>query len=676
MQADPAIDTNGFYEALVGTLIAGRYELRQFIKIGGSSGVFDGLDRVMSRRIAVKMMPAGDGTMEHRFEREAQILSRLRHPNTLTVYDFGRAEKAGGTWLFMVMEFLDGQSLKDLIRDEGAVPPRRAVRVVSQVCRSLWDAHRHGIVHRDIKPSNIFLVHVDDDPEFVKVLDFGVARLLSIREDPVDHDMTQAGRIIGTPRYMSPEQISSQPVDPRADIYSTAVMLYEMLTGRVPFEDATLGGLLILHLKEAPPPFDMHDFPYADDVPPDLEAAVMRALNKRPEDRFQGIEDLRIAIEAAVGMVSPRTYADRRAVGGRDALESGDLGAIMPPPPVPADAVRADPEGIVLEDGDAESGPTHFLMPPRPPRTPSGVHLTRPVSTVARLGSSQRAIPVAYHDEPIEEAVVVDGPIHAGPSRRVGRWVGVLIFVGLAATVTVTMALPSGDVPRVQRLRAQSLALGGVAPGGLPAMASAVSAAPPEVVEAPPLELAPVIVPGVEPAIGGPAELQVPDALDAPNPPAELPQPLSPIEAGAATAVADPPSLSDVGTDPGNEPTPASPPSETAEPARTSPAPTRAAPAPKASQAPRVVTAPPVSAPKKSVVPAAVAQPEPDQAPGSGENRPKSAESDPKTPQMSEKKPPDKKTAVVPLLDDLPTKPAAADPKSPRVPSPVVPLLD
>lgn len=674
MQAHPAIDTNGFYEALVGTLIAGRYELRQFIKVGGSSGVFDGLDRVMSRRIAVKMMPAGDPTMEHRFEREAQILSRLRHPNTLTVYDFGRAEKAGGTWLFMVMELLEGQSLKDMLRDEGCLPPRRAVRVVSQVCRSLWDAHRHGIVHRDIKPSNIFLVHVDDDPEFVKVLDFGVARLMSIREDPVDHDMTQSGRIIGTPRYMSPEQISSQPVDPRADIYSTGVMLYEMLTGRVPFEDATLGGLLILHLKEAPLPFDMLDFPYADDVSPPLEAAVMRALNKRPEDRFQAIEDLRVAIEEAVGMISPRGYADRRAVGGRGALADGDLGAVIPPPPLPADVVGAeDPEGIVLDDVLApEAEPTHFLMPPRAPRAPSGLHLAAAAATGPRLGSSQGSVASfgpPLTDEPIEDAYVVDAPVPVGPSRRLGRWVAAAIFLALAATVTVTVAFPSGDVPRVQRMRAQSVALGGVAQGSLPSLAMAVPAVPSRGDEAPPLQLDPVPVMDApdEPAIGGPAEVAAPDG-------APSGADVVPVESVSAQVAPGP-----GGTEvevveelvvpldlPREEPVAPAPPVTQVRKTQT-PRPPRVT-APQSPVQPKQTAAPSPAPDKKSPDPA-----------GSGENRPKAAESAPKAPQLPDKKVPEKvevdKKAVVPLLDDLPAKPTA-EPKTPRVASPVVPLLD
>ena len=653
MQPNPVIDTAGFYEALAGELIADRYELRQFIKVGGSSGVFEAADRVMARTVAVKMMPSGDQTMEQRFEREAQILSRLHHPNTLTVYDFGRAEKKGQTYLYMVMEYLDGRSLKDLLVEEGFVAPVRAVRIVSQICRSLWDAHRHGIVHRDIKPSNVFLVHCDEDPEFVKVLDFGVARLLNITQDHIDHDMTVSGRIIGTPRYMSPEQISSQPVDARADVYSTGVLLYEMLTGRVPFQDSTLGGLLILHLKEPPPPFSAHDFPFADDVTDELEQGVRRSLAKRPEDRFASIDDFRTVIEGAVGISSPAKYADRRSSAPKPTPITGqsrvsDLNAPVAPPPVPDDAspgpvVEEDPEGIVLTDpGVSEPREDEYEA------TRLMANATFPHGELPRISSRHTVSPEPVVFPDVEELADEPDPgamLEPRPSRR-GRWMAAAIFLLLLGSVALTVALPAGEVPRVERLRAQQLQVSKLSLGALPDFAR-VDEADPLTPPAPVVESASV---GPEGAASDVESMDVfeivledpdhvVDSLDGTTRPAVA------VEASAPERGTEAAPVEDVSP---KRPTPPKPDKPIVRKV------VRPAPTPVEVHTPKPPTTP---AHDKTTVVKAVASPK-------GSDKPPVASGKNET-----KKP------VVPLLDDG-IKPKKSNDDKPRVAAPVVPLLD
>ena len=297
MARTPMKDTSAYYEDLEGTIIRERYHLERFIKAGGSSGVYLAHDTVMNRQVAVKLLPPSDPVMGSRFEREARGLSMLSHPNTVSVYDFGVTPDK---YHYMVLEYLEGGTLKEVMSAERWFSPKRAVHIFSQISRALRDAHEKGIVHRDIKPSNIFMIPMDGDPDFVKVLDFGVAKMLGDQPAEMRADITQIGRIIGTPRYMPPEQITSQDVDVRADVYTVGVVLYEMLCGSVPFQDTSLGGLLMLHLKEPPPPFSTHRSPYLDETPPGLEAAVMKALEKQPVDRFRSMNAFLKAVENAM----------------------------------------------------------------------------------------------------------------------------------------------------------------------------------------------------------------------------------------------------------------------------------------------------------------------------------------------------------------------------------------
>lgn len=442
-----------YYEDIVGLKIQDRYDLVHFVKAGGSSGVFAAYDRKMDRRVAVKLLPPTDPMMAARFEREAMTLSKLHHPNTLTVFDFGRTPD---NYLYMVMELLEGETLKDVMRRDQWFAPRRAVHIVAQICRSLWNAHQHGVVHRDIKPSNIFLVDCDGDSEFVKVLDFGVAKLLHVADNPVD-DGTQVGRIIGTPRYMAPEQISSDPVDARADMYSTGIMLYEMLCGVTPFQESSLGPLLMLHLNEPPPRFSTHNIPSRHLISDELERAVMRSLAKDPRDRFTTIDEMRVVLEAAVGGMS-RISMDGARLSARLGAAANDRGWTLSPapPPVPDDpditGNRAAPsllspntrsggeddveEALVLDDhvpDDDENQSTSLSVPPdmvQVPRSEANVKpLVDPVSEILPPLTKTQAIPRARPALTPNMEDVPDVADESSPKTTRWLWAAVLALV-------------------------------------------------------------------------------------------------------------------------------------------------------------------------------------------------------------------------------------------------------
>jgi serine/threonine-protein kinase len=262
---------------------------------GGMGAVYQALQRNMQRDVAVKVIPSHDPTTTARFEREALTISKLHHPNTVTVFDYG---KTGQGMLFLAMEMLSGHTLSNLIETQGPLTPNRTVHIACQVARSLYEAHQSDIVHRDVKPDNIFLIEVDDDPDFVKVLDFGIAKIVRGEDDV---ELTGTGRIIGTPKYMSPEQILAEKVDHRSDIYSLGCIVFEMLCGSPPFQDTSTTKLMLAHAHQAPPTFSERLPNQAlASIPGPLEQVVRRALSKSPMQRHRTIDEFRIELEAAL----------------------------------------------------------------------------------------------------------------------------------------------------------------------------------------------------------------------------------------------------------------------------------------------------------------------------------------------------------------------------------------
>src|SRR5512133_3611017 len=258
-------------DTLIDSVFDGRYRIIRKLGAGGMADVYLAEDQELGRRVAIKILNdrhAADDSFVERFRREAKNAAGLSHPNIVSIYDRGEAE---GTY-YIAMEFLDGRSLKELIVGRGPAPIKTAIDYARQILAAVGFAHRHGIVHRDIKPHNVLV-----SPEGrLKVTDFGIARSGASQ-------MTEVGSIIGTAQYLSPEQARGAPVDQTSDLYSTGIVLYELLTGGVPFSGESPVEIAMKHLSETPDP------PSAQrpDIPNDLDLVVLRALAKEPADRYQ-----------------------------------------------------------------------------------------------------------------------------------------------------------------------------------------------------------------------------------------------------------------------------------------------------------------------------------------------------------------------------------------------------
>ena len=280
-------------DTLIGTLFDGRYQVLRKLGAGGMANVYLAEDQELGRRVAIKILNerhANDEQFVERFRREAKNAAALSHPNIVSIYDRGEAE---GTY-YIAMEYLDGRSLKELIVGHGPAPVKIAVEYARQILSALRFAHLKGSVHRDIKPHNVL---VDSDGR-VKVTDFGIARAGASQ-------MTEAGSIVGTAQYLSPEQARGAAVDQRSDLYSLGIVLYELLTGTVPFSGDTPVEIAMKHLSQVPEPPSTR----RPDVPHELDLVVMRALAKNPDDRYQSAEEMDADLErvAGGGPVTPET---------------------------------------------------------------------------------------------------------------------------------------------------------------------------------------------------------------------------------------------------------------------------------------------------------------------------------------------------------------------------------
>jgi len=273
-----------------GEVIAERYELEELVGSGGMSSVYRAHDRLLDRLVALKILHdyySGDDEYVERFRREARAVAQLSHPNIVTVID--RGEENGRQ--FIVFEYVDGENLKELLEARGPLPVSDALQLSLGVARALAFAHEHGLVHRDVKPQNV-LLNGDGRP---KVTDFGIARSLDI-----EHGFTQTGTVLGTSNYIAPEQASGNRVGVHTDVYSLGVVLFELLTGEVPFSGDNFVAVAMRHINEEPA--DVRTI--RGDVPPRVAAAVRRALAKDPADRFPSMDAFAAEIEACLAQLA------------------------------------------------------------------------------------------------------------------------------------------------------------------------------------------------------------------------------------------------------------------------------------------------------------------------------------------------------------------------------------
>ncbi len=289
---------------MVGDVIADRYELDELVGSGGMSSVYRAHDRLLERDVALKVLHShflSDEEYVERFRREARAVAQLSHPNIVTVIDRGEADGHQ----FIVFEYVAGENLKELVQRTGPLPVRRAVELALAIADGLAFAHDHGLVHRDVKPQNVLLSAEGE----TKVTDFGIARSLD-----VEHGMTQTGTVMGTGHYLSPEQASGRPVTPATDVYSLGVVLYELLTGEVPFRGDNVVAVAMRHVNE-PPPGLLEQRP---DVPLRLAGAVERALEKDPARRFASMHEfareLRMCLDELGSFDAERTFVARGPV--------------------------------------------------------------------------------------------------------------------------------------------------------------------------------------------------------------------------------------------------------------------------------------------------------------------------------------------------------------------------
>ncbi len=319
-------------DPLVGVTLSGRFEVVAPIARGGMGRVYQAIQHPLGRTVALKVLDVRGVTEPHsdfhrRFFLEAATAARLTHPNTVVIYDYGMTEDQV---YFIAMEYIVGQTLSQLLKAAGPVDPARSVHVAMQIAGSLGEAHAQGIVHRDLKPSNVLLTTRGSDPDFVKVLDFGLVKVLS--DDTAD-DFTQSGVMMGTPKYMSPEQINARDVTKESDIYSLGALLYHALVGRPPFEGETKFDILEQHVRAIPTPF--REIEPSCTASTALEAIVMQCLAKAPSARFASMEDLAIALRN-VDPVQRGSTESERLLNSAEELEAAVAAA-------PATVVTATP---------------------------------------------------------------------------------------------------------------------------------------------------------------------------------------------------------------------------------------------------------------------------------------------------------------------------------------------
>jgi serine/threonine-protein kinase len=406
-------------DTLVGRVINERYRVVSLLARGGMGRVYRAEQSPLGRAVALKVLHPNykgehDPEFHKRFFLEAATCAKLTHPNTVTIFDYGRSDD---DVYFIAMELLEGRTLHRALRDDVVIEPTRALHITRQICRSLREAHAIHIVHRDLKPANIFLIEHDDDADFVKVLDFG---LVKNTEDTTE-DLTQTGLFMGSPKYMAPEQIQGERADGRVDIYALGVMLYEMLVGKVPFDRPNSVNILMAHVHEAPPPFAKIN--PAVNISPALEAVVMKCMAKNPTERFPSMDELLKALKI-VGDAEMHSYTGSREL------------------PLPPDAMsRGTPNPDV---SSPNLTPSHVTgVPKLRPQDPTPTAFSAPPMN-SGLASGEMSVPMSgpLMRPDASGSTVLPAPAAATSPKWLWPFVALVLALALGAVAFVVMQRP------------------------------------------------------------------------------------------------------------------------------------------------------------------------------------------------------------------------------------------
>ncbi|TAK20369.1 MAG: serine/threonine protein kinase [Myxococcaceae bacterium] len=433
-------DDGSLFEArdpFLGKVVAGKYVIDGFLGAGAMGRVYRATQRPLDKLVAVKVLHANFGADQvtlQRFLREAKAASRFDHPNSVTVFDFGI--EPDGT-AYIVMEYLRGESLEDLIQREGTLAAPRCVAIMSQVLAALSEAHDAGIVHRDLKPENIMLVSrggEDFAGETVKVADFGIAKMLGDDDPRAAAKITATGIISGSPAYMSPEQAQALPVDGRSDLYQCGVILYEMITGEIPFFANNAIGVIMQHISQPAPSARLRN-PACPEV---LDALIAKAMAKDPERRFSNARAMRQALKlvapdqvtptANLGLQStPKPLAAPRPAAASNVTETqpeasaAETPAPKPPPPAPR---RRFVQVAAMVSGAVALAAVVVAISPRADRSaplarPARTLLVAPVVDAGAPVRVEVVSPARSEDAGASEAVAVAAAIaEASPPER------------------------------------------------------------------------------------------------------------------------------------------------------------------------------------------------------------------------------------------------------------------
>ncbi|ATB32568.1 serine/threonine-protein kinase [Melittangium boletus] len=385
----------GEQDDYIGRTLAQKYKVEALIGEGGMGKVYRARQEALDKLVVLKVLRQSllnDDRTVARFKREAKAASRLNHPNSISILDFGQAEDGA---LFIAMEFVPGQDLHTVLSKEGPLPEPRIARIVSQVLSALYDAHSAGVIHRDLKPENIMVEQRRNEPDFVKVLDFGIAKI----QDGGNDDgpaLTRNGFVCGTPEYMSPEQARGSTLDHRSDLYAVGVILYQLITGRLPFESDSAVGFATKHLTEEPVPPSRRRPEVR--VSPAMDRLIMRALSKSPDDRPQDAEAFKAELLAVVDKEREKER-ERRAVppqGRRQGLAPLPRKSTLPPEDkteawsgVSEPTVRAMPERLQTST-NATRVADRTQLAPVPQRERPSVSMTALRATPERPSNDER----------------------------------------------------------------------------------------------------------------------------------------------------------------------------------------------------------------------------------------------------------------------------------------------